>query len=297
VPARLAAGGRLYRDVMYHYGPLGPWVNAGALAIFGRHFVVLQAVGLLLATLLLVCLYRLTARAGSPLSAGLATILAAAICLGAPNAAAFVFPYSFDALFALSGAFLCLSAAASGGSAWMAAAGLGAALASKPETGVAAAVVLVVLFLRGNRTHSERRRVIRILTFGTGAAAIAWAIAVFGLSLDMLYPEGPLALFSPPAEWRNLYALVSGLADPVSSLASARSGDPLGSRGGGRGFLPRSFCAAARRGTLDWSGSRHGGFSGDSSRLRDRGPVAALAFADAARGRGCCPLSSSLAAR
>ena len=220
VPARLAAGGRLYSDVMYHYGPLGPWVNAGALAIFGRHFVVLEAVGLLLATLLLVCLYRLTARAGSPLSAGLATTLAAAICLGAPNAASFVFPYSFDALFALCGAFLCLSSVAAGGSAWMAAAGLAAALAAKPETGVAAAVMLIALFLRGHRANPERRRVIRILALGTGAAATAWAIAVFGLSLDMLYPEGPLALFSPPAEWRNLYAVVSGLADPMGSLTS-----------------------------------------------------------------------------
>jgi 4-amino-4-deoxy-L-arabinose transferase-like glycosyltransferase len=220
VPARLAAGGRLYRDVMYHYGPLGPWVNAGALTIFGRQFVVLQAVGLLLATLLLVSLYRLTARAGSPLSAGLATTLAAAICLGAPNAASFIFPYSFDALFALSGAFLCLAAVANGGPAWMAAAGLGAALAAKPETGVAVAVLLVVLFLRGKRASSERRRVIWILALGTGASAMAWAIAVFGLSLDMLYPEGPLALFSPPAEWRNLYAVVSGLADPVGSLTS-----------------------------------------------------------------------------
>ncbi len=31
VPARLAEGERLYRDVVYYYGPAGPWINAAAL--------------------------------------------------------------------------------------------------------------------------------------------------------------------------------------------------------------------------------------------------------------------------
>ena len=38
VPARLADGERLYRDVSYYYGPAAPWINGAALEIFGRRF-------------------------------------------------------------------------------------------------------------------------------------------------------------------------------------------------------------------------------------------------------------------
>jgi 4-amino-4-deoxy-L-arabinose transferase-like glycosyltransferase len=227
VPARLASGERLYRDVVYYYGPAGPWVNAAAIEIFGRRFLVLESVGLLLAGLLLSSLYRLTARAGSPLSAGVATTLAAAICIGAPNGGAFAFPYSFDALFALSGAFLSLASAARGSRAG-GAAGLALALASKPEVGAAAALVLLVSILRRSGPVVQTRRALSLLFWGILAAAGAWGLAVAGLPREALFPQGPLALFAPPAEWRRVYAVISGLGDPTGSLRSVATALFLG---------------------------------------------------------------------
>jgi len=63
VPARVAAGERLYRDVVHYYGPAGPWIEAAALRVFGRHLAVLEALGLAAAAVLFAALWRLTRRA------------------------------------------------------------------------------------------------------------------------------------------------------------------------------------------------------------------------------------------
>src|SRR6266540_1478661 len=106
VPARIALGERLYRDVVYHYGPAGPWINALAIQLFGKRFAVLEMTGLLAAAVLLYSLFRLTERAGSSLSACVAVTWAAAVCVGASNGGSLLFPYSFGALFAMAGGFL-----------------------------------------------------------------------------------------------------------------------------------------------------------------------------------------------
>ena len=219
VPARLAAGERLYRDVVYYYGPAGPWINAAAVAAFGRRFSSLEAVGLCAAVLLFGSLLLLTRRAGSGLAALAAGVWAAALCIGAPNGGSFLFPYSFGALWAFAGAFLALSAASgslSRRARFVAAAGVALALLAKPEVGVAAAAVL----LAGGIRDAERgrlRHVSMAIGIGAAVAAAGWAIACAGLPLSALTPEGPLALFSPPAEWRNVYRVMSGAADPRGS--------------------------------------------------------------------------------
>lgn len=222
VPARLAAGERLYRDVVYHYGPAGPWLEGAALALFGRRFAALHGVGLLAAILLFFSLWRLTARAGSRLAACLATTWAAALCIGAPNGGSFLFPYSFDALFAFSGAFLslCLAAEPPGrGRDALSAAGLALALACKPEIGAAAAAVLLVAGLRAEDRKRETSRSLLVVGAGAAAALLIWGIAFAGVTASDLSPEGPFALFSPPKEWRAFYRVISGLSDPGGSLA------------------------------------------------------------------------------
>src|SRR5438445_5034294 len=69
VPARLVDGERIYRDVVYYYGPAGPWANAAAIAAFGRRFVALEVAGLVAAAILFASLAYLSSRAGSRLSA------------------------------------------------------------------------------------------------------------------------------------------------------------------------------------------------------------------------------------
>lgn len=223
VPARVAAGERLYRDVVYHYGPAGPWLEGAALALFGRRFAVLHGAGLLAAILLFVSLWRLTARAGSRLAACLATTWAAGLCIGAANGGSFLFPYSFDALFASSGAFLslCLAAEPPGRVRdAVSAAGLALALACKPEIGAAAAAVLLVAGLRAEDRKRETGRALLLVGTGAAAALLLWGIAFAGATASEVSPEGPFALFSPPKEWRAVYRVISGLSDPGGSLAS-----------------------------------------------------------------------------
>jgi hypothetical protein len=231
VPARVAAGERLYRDVVYHYGPVGPWLEGAAIELFGRRFVVLEAAALSAAILLFVSLWKLASRAGSLLAACLSATWAAALCFGAPNGGSFLFPYSFDALFALAGAFLCLALAAEPPArprGVLSAAGLALALSSKPEIGVAAALVLLVGGLRAEDRRRERRRALRVAGAGGGVAILLWALAIRGAARADLYPEGPLAIFAPPAEWRAVYGVISGLARPAEALASVSTALFLG---------------------------------------------------------------------
>ena len=231
VPARLAAGERLYRDVSYYYGPAAPWANALAIRAFGRRFGVLEAMGALAAAGIFAALYRLARDAGSPLSAGVGVTVAAAICIGAPNGGAFLFPYAFAALFALAAGFACLAAAAGAASrsrTALAAVALGVALLSKAEIGAAAGAALLLGTLRGEEGRSRRRQTAAILLAGVAAAATGYAIAFRGMGWAELASEGPLVLLSPPPEWRQVYRLISGFDDPAAALSRLATALVLG---------------------------------------------------------------------
>jgi len=176
VPARLAAGERLYRDIVFYYGPAGPWLQAlvlrasgdaaraagrprslspvaapAAALAAGPSWLPLEIACLALAAAILFLLYRLAAAAGGPRSALAATALAAAFCLGAPHGGGFVFPYSTSSLYALAGALLALTASL-GEPGWrrrtLVAAGLALALGARAEIGGAAALILLIAAVR-----------------------------------------------------------------------------------------------------------------------------------------------------
>jgi hypothetical protein len=231
VPARIAAGERLYRDVVYYYGPAGPWLNALCLGVFGRRWIVLEAVGLALSLILFVSLWALCARAGSPLSASLAVAVSAPLCIAAPNGGAFLFPYSFDALYALAFGFAALALSCGGPRLprQIAAAGaLALAISSKAEIGAAAAAVLLVGGARSSAGGPARRRALRIVGVAAGAALAIYLGAFAGVPWRDLSPEGPFALFNPPAEWRNVYRIISGLTDPRESITRLATATFLG---------------------------------------------------------------------
>ena len=221
VPARLAGGERLYRDVAYYYGPAAPWANAAAVDVFGRKFAVLLGMGAVAAAVLFFALYRLTRRAGSPLSAGVAVTVAAAICVGAPNGGSFLFPYAFAALFALAAGFVALAALAGHASRSRTAVGavaLAFALLAKAEIGAAAAAIILVGALR-RADRGAGRRTLAALLGGVLLAAAGYAVALRGLSMASLGSEGPFVLFSPPPEWKQVYRVISGLDDPAAALS------------------------------------------------------------------------------
>jgi hypothetical protein len=176
VPARLAAGERLYRDIVFYYGPAGPWLQALVLRVSGGaarvadrprslspvatpvaalvagpSWLPLEIACLALAAASLVLLYRLAAAAGGRRSALAATALAAAFCLGAPHGGAFVFPYSASSLYALAGALLALTASMQQPG-WrrraLVAAGLALALTARAEIGAATALILLIATVR-----------------------------------------------------------------------------------------------------------------------------------------------------
>lgn len=176
VPARLAAGERLYRDIVFYYGPAGPWLQAlvlrasgGAALAAGRprspspvaapaaalaagpSWLPLEIACLALAAAILFLLYRLAAAAGGPRSALAATALAAAFCVGAPRGGGFIFPYSASSLYALAGALLALTASL-GRPGWrrraLVGAGLALALAARAEIGAATALILLIATVR-----------------------------------------------------------------------------------------------------------------------------------------------------
>lgn len=223
VPARVAAGERLYRDVVYYYGPAAPWINGLALRLFGRRWGVLELLGGVAAIWLFAALYRLTARAGSRLSAGVAVTLAAALCVGAHNGGSFLFPYAFASLFAIAGGFAALGAVSgtpSRASDAVAASGLALSFLAKPEIGAAAAVVLGLAAIRARARREEIRRTGLVLLAGGLVATLGYGLAFRGITLQDLAKEGPLILFSPPPEWRGVYRVISGFADPAGSLRS-----------------------------------------------------------------------------
>jgi len=223
VPERLLAGERLYRDVTYNYGPAGPWLNALALRAFGHRFAALEGVGLLLSIAILVLLFRLTMRAGSFLSAVVATTVTAAICLGAPWGGSFIFPYAFANLYGLAGSLLALLCfgrePARGRDLVLAALGLALSMTARPEMGCATALILL---LAGVRSSDWRRRGLQALLVAGSAGVVA--VAVYGLAFagmpwQTLRREVPfLHLGSLPPEWQHFYKWAAGLLHPWLSL-------------------------------------------------------------------------------
>lgn len=218
VPWRLAQGERLYRDITYYYGPLGPWVNALALRLFGNHWLVLEVVCGALSAVIFWLLFRLTRRAGSLLSATVAVTLAAALCMGAPRGGAFIFPYSSSSLFALAGCLLAIDAASGEPRRrWLIALGVAIALVSRIEVGAAAGGIVLVAALR-SRDQGEARTDAGAVALGALVAGGIYGFACFGVSWMVLFSDGPFSPFvAMPREWRDLYLHVSGLDDPVST--------------------------------------------------------------------------------
>jgi hypothetical protein len=216
VPWRLLQGERLYRDITYYYGPLGPWANALALRLFGNGWVILQLVCAALAAVIFLLLFRITRRAGSLFSATAATTLAAALCMGAPRGGAFIFPYSSSSLFALAGALLALDAISAPnrmrGALIML--GLSVALTSRLEIGAAAAAALVIADLRSRPGEKERTSFLAVLAAVLFAGAVYWA-ACAGIPWRDLLTDGPFGPFLlMPEEWKRFYLNVSGLGAP-----------------------------------------------------------------------------------
>ena len=188
VPAMLAQGKMLYRDVWYGYAPLAPYWNAFLFHLFGVHLNVLYWAGSLAALSCALLLFF----TGKRLSSSLAGWTAGAVMLlEAFHAWHFSFPlaYSFSAVYGCLAAcvflWCAIHACGSANWGWMFAAATVAAVALLIKLEFGAACYVIFCFLvaaRGWRQRSWKRAVIDFAATLPGLAACAF-VALWMLSI------------------------------------------------------------------------------------------------------------------
>lgn len=207
VPWRLAHGERLYRDVHFHHGPLGPYLAAITDGLAGRSLPARTALYALVALLHVAALDRLARRMLSPWRAALATstAIAAAVFLWPGG---WLFPFSFDTALAVAALTWALVLAAEPGPPRAdTAAGLCllAALLSRPELGLAGVIVLAAAARR------SPRRLVPLGAAPLAAAAAGYALLSSGIPRDRLVADGWLRVIEPPEAFQNVYRAYAGL--------------------------------------------------------------------------------------
>jgi hypothetical protein len=216
VPARVARGERLYRDIRFYYGPLAPFVGAGVDLAAGRSFAARIALAALVALLHLEALRRLARRLLPEGLAALAASVAVGVTFFLRPGGCHLFPYSLDTALAVAAATGAVVLSASGGSLRrdrVAVLGLLAALLARPEIGMAAVAALAAERLLGSDAPAKRRlgwlALVPIL-----AAAVVYAAVSIGTPLEILKKEGWLTFLFLPPEFRSVYTSFAGVDRP-----------------------------------------------------------------------------------
>jgi hypothetical protein len=191
IPALLAEGKKLYRDVWFMYGPAAPYFNAYLFRLFGIHLNVLYWAGSLSALGSAIFLYLI----GMQLSVWAIGWTAGAVLLleaFEPSLFCFPLPYTFSAVYACFAAclflWLVIRGTVSRSGAWMFAAGTTAALALllKPEFGMACYLTIILwIGMRSLRERSFFYTVKDILAILPGIVicvfVVRWMISIRGV--------------------------------------------------------------------------------------------------------------------
>ncbi len=207
VPWRLLHGERLYRDVHFHHGPLGPFLAAAADGMAGRSLPARTTLYALVTLAHLAGLSRLSRRLLSPWRAGLATSIAVAAAVFL-RPGGWLFPFSFDTSIAVAALTWALVLAASDRGYRNDAAGgacLLAALLARPELGLAAVALFALSALR------KPRRLVPLALAPLSGATVGYGILSAGIGFDRLVVDGWLRMLDPPAAFRNVYGAYAGL--------------------------------------------------------------------------------------
>jgi hypothetical protein len=191
IPALLARGKMLYRDVWFMYGPAAPYFNSWLYAMFGERLDVLYWAGSLSALGSAIFLFFSGMRLSSPL---LGWTAGAVVILEAFQPTLFCFPlaYSFSTVYAcLVGClflWLIIRASTSESWGWVFAAATAAALALqlKPEFGTACYSTLALLLLAQCLVQQSWKPALRgVLASLPGVLAsvlvVLWMISIRGI--------------------------------------------------------------------------------------------------------------------
>jgi len=188
VPALLAEGKVLYRDVWFGFPPLAPYFNAVLFRVFGMHLNVLYWAGSLAALGSAVLLFL----TGKRLSSSLAGWTAGAVILMEAFHAwhfSFPLPYGFAAVYGCLAACLFLwcavHASGSTGWRWMFGAGTAAAVALLLKVEIGAACYITFFLLLAARTLRERcwKRAATDLAAGLPGMLACALVALWMLSI------------------------------------------------------------------------------------------------------------------
>jgi hypothetical protein len=191
IPALLAQGKVLYRDVWFPYGPAAPYFNSYLFRMFGVNLNVLYWAGSLSALCSAIFLYLVGRRLSSwcvGLTAGAILLLQAF----QPSLFSFPLPYSFATVYGcVLGCFflwIAIVALSKPSSWWILAAGTvaAAALLFKPEFGTACyGTLLPLVAVRGFSQRSWQRIVRDVLAILPGIAACGlvflWMVSIAGV--------------------------------------------------------------------------------------------------------------------
>ncbi len=148
VPVEILRGKLLFRDIWYQYGPLTPYVQALAFALFGININVLYVIGMILVISSALLLFEIGRNFQSVLPAAMAPAIFFLVESFRPSLFNFVFPYSYAAsiaaCFGLACLFFTVRHAITGRLRWLIFAALCTSLAllTKQEFGIACFAVL-----------------------------------------------------------------------------------------------------------------------------------------------------------
>jgi len=221
VPSQLLDGRVLYRDVLYNYGPVVPYLLAAVVALFGNALRVFAAFGAMVGLATLAASWAIGRRIAGLAGAFAAALLFLVLCFFANSTwgCNFVLPYAFAATagtaFSL-GSFLFLlrhlERRDRASLAWSVAL-LVAAVFSKQEVGLGIAAVHAVAWW----SHRLGRRAI-VTTLVAGVLAGGLFVAVFAARAPgehALFAENLLKFAAEPDPF---FAVVAGFVRPGEQL-------------------------------------------------------------------------------
>lgn len=106
IPEEILKGKKLYRDLLYVFPPLTPYLLSLVIRIFGSSLCVYTALGLTVSAIVLGALYVTARITIHPMAAGIVSLLFATLHFGGGAGLNFIFPYAHAATFGM--AFLLL---------------------------------------------------------------------------------------------------------------------------------------------------------------------------------------------
>ena len=198
VPVDILRGKLIYRDFWYQYGPLTPYVQALAFALFGTSLNVLYGIGVILLISEALLLFEVGLNFELALPAAMASALFLLVESVRPTLFNFILPYSYAApmaaVFGLAGLCFTLKHATTSRLRWLGGAALCTSLAllTKQEFGLAC---LAILAFEAIVSCLSQRNWIRLVKNGLVCAAgllpalgvyafLVWKISAKGIFID-----------------------------------------------------------------------------------------------------------------